>query len=165
MTITSEEVGRAKETLPFGWGRFGKAIEHLAEISEPEETLLAACVGLNPGYQFRPDMVSGGLISVAGGPGAALTGAQALLDLKKTTNVVIACTTQRLIVLGTGAGGAPREHASIPLEGLHVVSRSKKEFVLGWPDGEMRIRGAAKSQVPDLLEAIDAQAAPARSDS
>jgi hypothetical protein len=164
VTITSEEVEQAKGTLPFGWGRFGKAIEHLAEISESGESLQAVCVGLNPGYKFRPDMVSGGLITAAGGPGATLTGVQALLDLKKTTNVVLACTNQRLIVLGTGGGGAPREHASIPLDGLRIVSRAKKEFVLGWPDGEMRIRGAAKQQVFGLLEAVESRARPASYD-
>jgi hypothetical protein len=151
MAITPEEIERAKETLPFGWGRFGKAIEHLAEISEPEESLLAACVGLNPSYKYKPHFRAGGLLGTG----------EALHELTKTTNIVLACTNQRLIALGTGGGGAPRDDVTIPLEGLEIISQAKKEFVLGWPDGEMRIRGAAKQQVPVFLDALSAQARPA----
>ena len=46
--MTREEIEREKQTLPFGWGRFGKAYDHLAEISEPDESLLAAGVALTP---------------------------------------------------------------------------------------------------------------------
>ncbi len=53
MAITSEEIAREKERLPCGWGRFGKSLDHLAEISRPGETLLSSCVGLNPDYKHR----------------------------------------------------------------------------------------------------------------
>jgi hypothetical protein len=154
MAITTEEIERAKSTLPFGWGRFGKAIERLAEISEPEESLLAACVTLNPEYQYKPRFRPGGLLSTG----------HALHELTKTTNVVVACTNERLIVIGTGAGGAPRDHASMPYDGLEIVSRDKKEFVLGTPDGEARFRGAAKQQLPALLEALESHARPQPAD-
>ena len=153
MAITAEEIEREKKTLPFGWGRFGKTLDRLAEISEPDESLLASCVALNPSYQYRPRGVPGGLYNLG----------TALHQLTKTTNIVLACTNRRLIAAGTGGGGAPRDHVSIPYEGLEIVSREKKAFVLAWPDGQMRIRGAAKQQVPGFLESLAAQALPAES--
>lgn len=147
VAITAEEIERQKKTLPFGWGRFGKALDRLAEISESGESLLASCVGLNPEYQYRSRFV----------PGTPLSVAHALGELTKSTNVVLACTNERLIIVSTGAGGSPREHVSIPYEGIEIVSRDKKEFVLGLPDAELRIRGAAKQQVPGFLEAVAAQ--------
>ncbi len=83
-----------------------------------------------------------------------------ILELTKTTNAVLALTTERLIIVGTGVGGAPRAHGSVPLEGLQIVSTGKKEFVLRWPEGEMRIRGAAKQQLPEFLSALAARARP-----
>jgi hypothetical protein len=44
---------------------------------------------------------------------------------------------------------------------LEIVSRDKKEFVLRWPEGEVRTRGAAKQQLPELLDTVAAQARPA----
>jgi hypothetical protein len=152
VAINAEEIDREKRTLPFGWGRFGKALEHLAEISAPEESLIGTCVALNPSYQFNQKFV----------PGTALGAGAALYELTKTTNVVLACTNQRLIVLGTSGAGGPRDHASIPLDGLVIASRRKKGFVLAWPDGEMKVHGAAKQQVPRFLDAIAAEARPAR---
>src|SRR5262249_48663341 len=141
---------REKHTLPFGWGRFGKSIDHLAEISEPDESLVATCVALNPSYQYNQKFV----------PGTSLGAAHALHELTKTTNVVLACTNQRLIVLGTSGVGGPREHGAIPLEGLEVASQEKKGFVLAWPEGEMKVHGAAKQQVPRFLDAVAAEARP-----
>jgi hypothetical protein len=151
MAITKEEIERAKSTLPFGWGRFGKAIERLAELSEPGESLLATCVTLNPEYQYKQRFRPGGVLSTG----------HALHELTKSTNVVLACTSERLIVISTGAGGAPREELSLPYDGLEIVSKDKKEFVLGTPDGELRFRGAAKQQLPSLLDVLEARAQPA----
>jgi hypothetical protein len=148
--ITVEEIERAKGTLPFGWGRFGKALDRLTELSEPDESLLAVCVALNPDYQYHAKFV----------PGSPLSTAHALHELTKTTNVVLACTNRRLLVISTGAGGAPREHNTIAYEGVEIVSREKTKFVLGLPEGQMRIRGAAKKQVPAFLEALEGQARP-----
>ena len=154
MAITPEEIAREKKRLPRGWGRFGKSLDRLADISEPNETLLSSCVGLNPSFEHRPRGVAvSGVVPVrmlAGG----------LYEMTQTTNVVLAITNERLIAVGSGFGGAPRDHGAIPLEGLEIVSQAKKEFVVRWPEGEMRIRGAAKQQVPDFLETLAAQARP-----
>ncbi len=155
MAITAEEIERAKKTLPFGWGRFGKALDRLAEISEPNESLLASCVALNPEYRYKAKFV----------PGSPLSVGHALHELTKSTNVVLACTNERVIVINTGGAGGPREHVTIPYEGLEIVSQAKKEFVLGLPEGQMGIRGAAKQQVPAFLEALAANARPAESSS
>ena len=51
--IDQSQTAREKDRLPRGWGRFGKAIDGLVELSEPDETLVACCVGLNPSFQHR----------------------------------------------------------------------------------------------------------------
>ena len=122
----------------------------MAELSEPAETLLFSCVGLNPEFRHR---------GTAGHDAIAL--GLAFSEMTKATNVVLGCTNQRVIVVTTGMGGAPRDHYSIPYEGLEIVSRDKKEFVLRWPEGEVRIRGAAKQQLPDFLQTVAAKARPA----
>jgi hypothetical protein len=154
MAITSEEIAREKDRLPRGWGRFGKTLDQLAQISEPDESLLSSCVGLNPTYEYKPRGVPGGLVNLG----------TALYQLTKTTNIVLASTNQRLIAIGTGFGGAPQDHVSIPYDGVEIVSRAKKEFVLGLPDGQMRVRGAAKQQVPGFLDSVAARASPAQAE-
>ncbi len=100
MAITAEEIEREKKALPFGWGRFGKAYDQLAEISEPDESLLVAGVALNPEYRQGGRFVPGTLAS-------------AVSELRKTTNVLVACTNQRLIMISTGVSGGVRNHASV----------------------------------------------------
>jgi hypothetical protein len=148
MAITSEEIAREKKTLPFGWGRFGKTLDHLAEISEQDESLLASCVALNPEYHQTGRFV----------PGTALS---AVHEVMKTTNIVLACTNQRLIGIGTNVAGGPRNHFSIPYDGLEFESTAKRVFVVRWPEGQMRIRGVAKQQEPRFLETLAKQARPA----
>jgi len=140
LLITPEETAEQKNRLPRGWGRFGKAIDHLVEISEPDEQLLAACVTLNPTFEHRTITLTGGL-----------------LELTKSTNTVLAVTNQRLIVLATGAGGAPRTHYPVSFDQLEIVSHRKKEITLRWSDGEARFRGAAKTQMPGLVDALAAR--------
>jgi hypothetical protein len=142
--ITSEQAAPQKDTLPRGWGRFGKAVDHLVEISTPDEELVATCVTLNPTFQHRA-------ISTEG----------TLLELTKSTNTVLAVTTRRLIVVATGAGGAPRSHYVIPFEGLSITDQGKKEVTLGWAEGEARFRGAAKPQLPALVQALNERIQPA----
>jgi hypothetical protein len=138
--ITAEEIGREKGRLPRGWGRFGKALEQLAEISQPDESLLSSCVTLNP--QFRHTSVS-----LAGG----------LLEMTDSTNVVLGATSERLIVITTGMAGAPRKHYVLPWEGLRITDRKKNEFTLRAEAGVIRFRGAAKQMMAGFLDAVDGQ--------
>ena len=148
MAITNEEIEREKKTLPFGWGRFGKALEQLAEISEPNESLLASCVALNPEYRQGGQFVPGTVLSVAS-------------DLKKSTNVVLACTNERLIMISTGVTGAPRNHISLSFDGMEIAERAPRVFILGVPEGRIKIRSAPKQQVPPFLKALEANVRPA----
>jgi hypothetical protein len=154
MGITAEEIEREKQTLPFGWGRFGKALDQLSEIVEPSESLVATCVALSPEYRYNARFV----------PGSALGAGHALHEFTKSMNVVLACTSERLIMISTSGVGAPREHVFIPYEGLEIVSQQKKEFVLRVGDQQMRIRGAAKQQLPRFLEALAVRVSPPQSD-
>jgi hypothetical protein len=143
MSITAEEIKREKDRLPRGWGRFGKSLDHLAELSRPDETLECTCVALNPKFEHKTVTLVGGLI-----------------EMTSTTNVVLAATNERVLMVGTGFGGAPRADSSIPYDGLEVVSSSDKEFVLQWPDAAMRVRGGHKKQVPEFIAAVTARARP-----
>jgi hypothetical protein len=142
--ITPDEIERETDKLPFGAGRFSKSIEALAELSTPAESLLASCVGLNPSFQHRSVTLVGGVA-----------------ELTKATNVVMAATTERLIVLSTGISGGTRDHVEIPYDGLAVVSASKKDITLGWPGNEMTVKGCLKPMVPPFVDAVRAQARPA----
>jgi len=138
--ITSEQTAREKERLPRGWGRFGKAVDYLQEISDPDESLLSTCVALNPKFTHTA-------ITLAGG----------LLELTKATNVILAATDQRLLVVPTGAAGGPRGHYAIPYPGLQVNSEGKKDLTLRWSEGDVHFRGAAKQQLPDFLDVVTAR--------
>jgi hypothetical protein len=135
--ITAEETRRQKDLLPRGWGRFGKAIDSLTDASEPDELLLAACVTLNPSFEHRS-------ISLAGG----------LAELTGSTNVVVAATNRRVLVVSTGAGGAPRGSVEIPYAGLELVGHDRREFTLRWEGGQARFHGAAKTMIGPLVEAL-----------
>jgi hypothetical protein len=130
-------IERQKDLLPFGWGRFGKSLDQIAEVAAPEEELLAACVGLNPSFEHRS-------ITLAGG----------LRELTKSTNVVLAATDRRLLLIATGAGGAPRDHTEIAYEGMALEEVGKRELKLSWPDGSMRVKGLAKSMAPGFERAL-----------
>ena len=142
--ITPEQIANQKATLPRGWGRFGKAVDYLIEVSLPDEELLATCVTLNPSFQHRT-------ISTAG----------TLLELTSSTNTLLAATNQRLIVVATGAAGTPRSDYVISYEGLSIVAEGKKEITLRWADGVARFRGAAKTQLPALIDCLKAHIHPA----
>ena len=141
VSVTAADIERAKARLPRSWSRFGKAFDQLAVICEPDESLLSCCVALNP--QFRHTSVS-----LAGG----------LLEMTGSTNVVLAATSKRLIVIGTSMGGAPREHDELSWAGMQIAERDSKEFTLRTGYGEIRFRGAAKQMVPGFLEAVQEKA-------
>jgi Bacterial PH domain len=151
VAITPEEIEREKKTLPFGWGRFGKSIEQLAEISEPDESLLATCVAMNPEYHATGRFV----------PGTPLS---AVYELTRTTNVVVGLTNKRVIMLSTNVIGGARKHASIPYEGLEIAENGRRVFVLGLADGgRIKVRGLPKQQQPRFMEVLEAQLRPAAS--
>jgi hypothetical protein len=139
--VTAEEIEREKGLLPRGRGRFGKALEQLAEICEPDESLLSSCVTLNPQFRHTSSTMAG-----------------ALLEMTDSTNVVLAATSSRLIVISTGMSGAPRKHYDFSWDGLQVAERKKNEFTLRTEAGEIRFRGTAKQQVPGFLAAVEGKA-------
>ena len=141
MAVGSDDIAREKKRLPWGWGRFGKSLERIAEIAQHDESLLSSCVGLNPDFEHRT------------------RGLGVFIDMTKDTNVVFGLTNRRLIIVATGMGGAPKSDDSISLEGLEVAERMTKEFVLEWPDGRVHVRGAAKQMLPDFLDQLSARSA------
>jgi hypothetical protein len=134
--MDAETIKREKDRLPFGWGRFGKALEEIAVVA-PEEELLGACVGLNPTFEHRSVTLVGGL-----------------RELTKDTNVVLAATDRRLLIIATGAGGGPRDHSELAYEGMTLDEVGKKELTLSWPEGTMQVKGIAKSMLPPFAEAL-----------
>ncbi len=147
MPVTEEEINREKAALPVGWGRFGKALERLMELSEPDESLIATCVTLNPDYHH----------SVGFAPGSALNLANIVQEAREATNVVVACTDRRLVLVFTGLGGAPRSHVIVPFEGTSIAGRDKKAFALEHNGARIQFRGAAKRPAARLLDALAAQ--------
>lgn len=79
-------------------------------------------------------------------------------EMTESTNVVLAATSKRLIVISTGMGGAPRKHHDLAWDGLQIAERKKQEFTLRTEAGEGRFRGAAKQMVPGFLDAIESKA-------
>jgi hypothetical protein len=138
--MTPDEAGVQKARLPRGWGRFGKAIDSLLEVAAPDEPLLAACVTLDPTFQHRTVGLAGGLIEATG-----------------DTNVVVAVTDRRLLVVRTAMNGNPRGHDEIAFDGLLIAAREKKEFTLSWPEATARFKGAAKTMIGPFLDTLDAQ--------
>jgi len=139
--VNAQDIGREKDRLPRGWGRFGKAIEQLAGICEPDESLLSTCVTVNPQFRHTSVTLAGGLVEMTG-----------------STNVILAATSKRLIVISTGIGGAPRKHYDLSWSGLQIIDRKKQEFTLRSEVGEIRFRGAAKQMMPGFLDAVEQKA-------
>ena len=141
MSVSVADIQREKDRLPRGWGRFGKALEQLAEICEADESLLSSCVTLNPQFRHTSSTLAGGL-----------------LEMTESTNVVLAATSKRLIVISTGMSGTPRTHYTLSWDGLQIAERKKNEFTFRTEAGEIRFRGAAKQQVPGFLDAVGGKA-------
>jgi len=129
---------REKSLLPFGWGRFAKSLQKLPDLLDPEEDLLATCVGLNPTFEHRS-------ITLAGG----------LRELTKSTNLLLAATDRRLLLIPTGAGGAPRDHSELPYDGMAVEKAGKRDLKVTWQEGSMLIKGMAKPMLPPFEQALE----------
>ena len=138
LVLPANAIDREKDLLPFGWGRFGKSLERLAELTEPEEELLAACVGLNPTFEHRSSSLGG-----------------VMREINESTNVVLAATDRRLLLLSTGMGGAPRDHAELAYDGMTIERVGKRELELTWPEGTMRVDGLAKKMLPGFEQALE----------
>jgi hypothetical protein len=130
-------VERERDLLPLGWGRFGKSLEKLPELLGAEEELLATCVGVNPSFEHRS-------ITLAGG----------LRELTKSTNLLLAATDRRLLLVATSAGGSPRDHSELAYDGMTLDEVGKRELKLSWPEGTMLVKGMAKPMVPGFAAAL-----------
>lgn len=160
MAIDAAQIDREKDRLPRGWGRFGKAIEQLAEISDPDESLLSTCIGVNPTFEIGGGVGAPAVGLAAGAVAGRMAGIAAAA--RKDTNLLLAATDRRIIALATGLRGDAREHGAIPYEGLEVEEAGKKKLVLRWPDGSLELSGVHKKQLPEFVEAVRAQASGAR---
>jgi hypothetical protein len=148
MTITDSEIELAKDRLPRGWGRFGKALERLKEISAEGESLIATCIGVHPNFHMRV-----GSLHTAFGVEAFAS------SYFQDTNVVLAATNRRIIVVATSLTGSARAHAEIPYERLEVTRQEKTELELRWPDGSLQLKGIHKKVLPGFADAVRANAA------
>jgi hypothetical protein len=130
------EIEREKKRLPRGWGRFGKALDHVAELAEPGEALLISCVGL----------------------GAAAAEADIpLLAAFGETNVMLAITDRRLIAIGTNLGGSPRSEAAIALadlQGFEVASEKKRNLRMIADGSELHVKSIAKGVFPEVIAVL-----------
>jgi hypothetical protein len=157
MGIDESQIEREKDRLPRGWGRFGKALSHLAEVAQPGESLLSTCIGINPEFKISGSLSEPSVGLAAGAVAGRMAGIAAAAT--KDTNLLLAATDQRIIAMATGLRGDPREHASIPYEGLELAAVEKKKISLRWPEGSLQLGGIHKKQLPAFLEAIQAQTA------
>ena len=64
--VTSEQAQRQTELFPPGLDRFGKAIDHLGEVSDAHDELPAACITLNPVFEHRTVTLVGELAELTG---------------------------------------------------------------------------------------------------
>jgi hypothetical protein len=77
-----------------------------------------------------------------------------LRELTKSTNLLLAATDRRLLLLATSAGGSPRDHSELPYDGMAVEEAGKRELKLTWPKGSMLIKGLAKPMLPPFEQAL-----------
>ena len=147
MPVTDADIDREKAALPTGWGRFGKALERLPEVCAPDESVLATCVTLNPNYHHR----------VGFAPGSGLNLINSVQEARESTNVVVACTDRRLVLIFTALSGTPRSHAEVPFDGTNIVDRDKKAFVLEHDGVRVEFRGASKKPAARLLDTLAAR--------
>jgi Bacterial PH domain len=152
LVIDESQIQREQDRLPRGWGRFGKALTHLGEVAQPDESLLSSCIGVNPEFKIGGSLTEP-MVGIAAG---AVAGRMAGIAkaATKDTNLLLAATDKRIIAIATGLRGDPREHAFIPYEGLEIAALEKKRISLRWPEGSLQLGGIHKKQLPAFVEAI-----------
>ena len=132
-------IEREKKRLPFGWGRFGKALDHLAGLLEPGEALESTAIGVYSEYRGQRF----GKYGVG------------------ETNVLLGVTDRRLFVIGTTLRGKPLDDHAVEwaaLADFTVESERKRSVAVSWPEGAVAIDSIAKSAFKDLLTAVGAHA-------
>jgi hypothetical protein len=137
MSDTTSAIEREKKRLPFGWGRFGKALDRLAELLEPGEVLESTAVGVFSAYREK----------WFGKYGVG------------ETNVLLGVTDRRLFVMGTTLRGIPIDHDApewAELTEFMVVSDKKRSVAVSWSDGAVGIDSIAKSAYGGLVTAVAA---------
>lgn len=132
-------IEREKKRLPFGWGRFGKALDRLAELLEPGEVLESTAIGVYRDFREQP----------FGPIGAGLT------------NILVGVSDRRLFLIGTTLKGNPLGHHAVEwahLIGFAVESDKKRNVAVSWTGGAVAIDSIAKSAFRDLVAAVAAHA-------
>jgi hypothetical protein len=136
---TASAIKREKKRLPFGWGRFGKAIDRLAELLEPGEALEFAAVGVYSQYREQHPY---------GQFGAGLT------------NVLVGVTDRRLFLIGTALSGSPLAHHAIEwadVTEFTVDPDKKRGIAVTSPGGAVAVDSIARSAFGDLVAAVAAR--------
>ena len=131
---TSEAIKREKKRLPFGWGRFGKALDRLGELLEPGEVLEFSAIGVYS--QYREQHPFGQL-----GAGQM--------------NVLLGVTDRRLFVIGTALSGKPLDHHAIAwadLTEFAIIPDKKRAVAVAWPGGAVAVDSVAKSAFGGLSD-------------
>ena len=130
----SSELKREKKRLPFGWGRFGKALDAAAEGLEPGESILTSCVGL--AADTHPLGVG-------------------------VTNVVVVATDRRAICVATDLRGSARAQLALDYTSLtFAVQRDdKRSMTLSARDAAVVVRAVAKSQFADIVRVLTEKSA------
>ena len=132
---TTSAIEREKKRLPFGWGRFGKALDRLSELLEPGEALELTAVGVYSAYREQ---------HLYGQLGFGLT------------NVLVGVSDRRLFLIGTTLKGSPLNHRAVEwadLTEFTVVSDKKRSVAAVWPGGAVAVDSIAKSAFGDLVTA------------
>ena len=119
--------------------------------------MLSSCIGINPEFKIGGTLTQPAVGLAAGAVAGRMAGIAAAAT--KDTNLLLAATDKRIIAMATGLKGDPREHASIPYEGLEIAAVEKKKISLLWPEGSLQLGGIHKKQLPAFVEAIRARAA------
>jgi hypothetical protein len=136
---TTAAIKREKKRLPFGWGRFGKALDRLAELLEPGEALEITAVGVYSEYRNQHPFGQFGAGQM---------------------NVLIGVTDRRLFVIGTTLSGKPLDHHAVQwadLTEFTVDSDKKRSIAVSWSGGAVAVDSIAKSAFGDLVDVIRAR--------